>query len=70
MENTRKVSKRITRICRKYLSVYGENGKLGLFAVNKIISEYAESILTYLENTRKESMRTWGRRKETLDIFS
>jgi hypothetical protein len=43
---------------------------LGLFAVNKIISEYAESILTYSANTRKESMRTWSRRKETLDVFS
>ncbi len=42
MENTQKVSKRIRRISRKYLSVYGENGKLGLFAVNEIISEYAE----------------------------
>ncbi len=38
------VSKRIRKFRRKYLCVYGENGKLGLFAVHKIISEYAESI--------------------------
>jgi hypothetical protein len=44
MENARKVSKRIQRICRKYLSVYGEYGKLGLSAVHKIVSEYAGSI--------------------------
>jgi hypothetical protein len=28
----------------KYFSVYGEHGKLGLIAVNKIVSEYVESI--------------------------
>jgi hypothetical protein len=28
MENARKVSKRIRRIRRKYLSIYGENGEL------------------------------------------
>ncbi len=44
MENARKVSNRIRRKRGKYLSVYGENCKLGLFAVHKIISEYAESI--------------------------
>ncbi len=44
MENARKVSKRIRRIRGKYLCVYGENGKLGLFAVHKIISEYEEII--------------------------
>ncbi len=42
MENARKVSKRIQRIRRRYLSVNGEYGKL--FAVNKIVFEYAESI--------------------------
>jgi hypothetical protein len=70
MENALKVSKRIRRIRRKYLSVYGEHGKLGLFAVHKIVSEYGESIQTYSENTWKESMRTWRRRKETLGVFS
>jgi hypothetical protein len=70
MENAWKVSECIWRIRRKYLSVYGENGKLGLFVVHKIISEYAESIKTYSENTRKESMHTWSRRKETLNVFS
>jgi hypothetical protein len=44
MENARKVSKRIRRIRGKYLNVYGEHGELGLFAVHKIVSEYAESI--------------------------
>jgi hypothetical protein len=46
--------------------LYGEHGKLGLFSEHKIVSEYAESIQTYSENTRKESMRTWRRHKETL----
>jgi hypothetical protein len=44
MENARKASKRIRRTCGKYLSVYGEYGKLGLFAAHKIVSKYAESI--------------------------
>ncbi len=70
MENARKVSKRIRRIREKYLCLYGEHGKLGLVAVHKIVSEYAESIQTYSENTRKESMCTWRRRKETLGVFS
>ena len=58
MENVRKVSKRIRRIRGKYLSVYGEHGKLGLFAVHKIVSDYAKSIYMYLENALKESLRT------------
>jgi hypothetical protein len=44
METARKVAKHIRRIRRKYLSVDGEYGKLGLFAVHKIVSIYAESI--------------------------
>ena len=44
MENARKVSKHIQRIRRKDLSVDGEYGKLGLFAVHKIVSVCAESI--------------------------
>ncbi len=39
-ENAQKVSNRSRRIRGKYLSVYGEHGKLGLFAVHKIVSEY------------------------------
>ncbi len=35
MENVRKVSMRTWRIRDKYLGVYGEYGKLGLFAVHK-----------------------------------
>ncbi len=47
MENARKVSKQIRRILGKYLSVYEEYeeyGKLGLFVLHQIISEYPESI--------------------------
>ncbi len=44
MENARKVSKHTRRLRGKFLCVYGENGKLGFFAVHKIISKYAESI--------------------------
>ncbi len=66
MENARKVSKHIRRIRGKYFSVYGENGKLGLFAVHKIISEsnsrkvlnvfgeYAERIYAYMEKTQRD----------------
>jgi hypothetical protein len=43
-ETARKVSKHIRRIRRKYLSVDGEHGKLGLFAVHKIVSVCVESI--------------------------
>ncbi len=44
MENVREVSKHIRRIRKKYLSVDGEYGKLGLFTVHKIVSVCAESI--------------------------
>jgi hypothetical protein len=50
-ENRRKGFKRLRRlrrkylsICGKYLSVDGKYGKLGLFAVQKIVSVCAESI--------------------------
>ncbi len=69
-ENAQKVSKRSRRLRGKYLSVYGEHDKLGLFAVHKIVFKYAESILTYSENAGKESLRTWRRRKDTLGVFS
>ncbi len=69
-ENAQKVSKRIRRIHGKYLSLYGEQGKLGLFEVHKIVSDYAESIETYSENAGKESLRIWRRRKETLGVLS
>ncbi len=61
-ENAQKVSKRSRRIRGQYLSVYGEQGELGLFAVHKIVSEYTKSILTYSENAGKESLHTLGRR--------
>jgi hypothetical protein len=44
METAQKVSKHIRRIRRKYLSLDGEYGKLGLLAVHKIVSVCAESI--------------------------
>ncbi len=43
------------RIRGKKLSLYREYVKSGLFAVHKIISQYAESIEPYSENMRKES---------------
>ncbi len=43
-ETARKVSKHIRRIHRKCLSVDGEYGRLGVFAVHKIVSVCAESI--------------------------
>ncbi len=69
---------------RKYLSVfeeyaesvYGECGKLGLFAVHKIVSEYcgkylnvfgeyAERIYAYMEKTQRNSWRVILIRQET-----
>ncbi len=63
MENALKVSKRIRRICRKYLSVYGENGKLGLFTNHlrirgkylKVFREYAERIFAHMEKTQRDN---------------
>ncbi len=52
------------------LSAYGEYGKLGLFAVHKIVSVCAESIYTYSKNKRKGFMRTWRRCKEALGVIS
>jgi hypothetical protein len=43
-ENAQKVSKRSRRIRGKDLSVFGEHGKLGLFAVHKIVSEQGITI--------------------------
>ncbi len=64
MENARKVSKHIRRIRGKYLSVYGEYGKLGFFAVHKIFKyaerfevfgEYAEGIYVYIKKKQRDS---------------
>jgi hypothetical protein len=74
MENARKVSKRIRRIRGKYLSVYGEHGKLGLFAVHKIrirgkysnvFGEYVERIYAYMEKTQRDSWRILLIRQKT-----
>jgi hypothetical protein len=43
MENTRKVFKRLRRMCGNYFCVDGECVKSGLFAVHKIVSVCAES---------------------------
>ncbi len=62
MENARKISKRIWRICGKYLSVYGEYGKLGFVCGTQnqlrirgkdlnVFGEYAERIYAYMEKT-------------------
>jgi hypothetical protein len=65
-ETAQKVSKHIRRIRRKYLSVDEECGKLGLFAVHKIVSdgkylnvfgEYAETIYAYMEMMQRGSWR-------------
>ncbi len=57
LENVRTVPKRIRRICGKYLSVHGDYGNLGLFAVHKIVSEYAERIYAYTEKTQRDTWR-------------
>jgi len=54
MEKAQKVSTCIRIIC----GAYGYMAKLGLFAIHKIVSEFAEINKTYSENTGKESMRT------------
>jgi hypothetical protein len=56
MENARKVSKRIQRIRGKYLSVYGENGKLGIRGKYlNVFREYAEIISAYMEMVQRDS---------------
>jgi hypothetical protein len=76
MGNARKVSKRIRILRRKYLSVHGEYGNLGLFTVYKIVSEcaesiylnafgeYAERIYAYMEKTQRDSWRILQIRQE------
>ncbi len=55
---------------KKYLSLYGERSKFRVVFETKIVPKYAESILTYSEIRRKESMRTWRWRKEKLLVYS
>jgi hypothetical protein len=57
MENMQKVFSRIRRIWGKYVRVrYTKNtAQLRLFAVHKIVFEYAESIQTYSEIRSKYS---------------
>jgi hypothetical protein len=38
----------------KCLSVYGEYGNLGLFAVHRVVSEYAERIYAHMERTPRD----------------
>jgi len=44
--------------------------RIGLFAVYKILFEYAESILTYRENPQKVLKRIWRKRQKNLAVFS
>jgi hypothetical protein len=53
MEDAGKASKRIRRICGKYLSVYGEYGNLVLFRYTKL-SPIMQKVFEH-ENTWKES---------------
>jgi hypothetical protein len=68
MEST--VSKRIRRTRRKYLRVHGEYGEFLVFGGTQSCLQICGKYLTYSENTRKESMRTWRKSKETLGVFS
>jgi hypothetical protein len=73
MENAWKVhvSKCIWRLRRKYLSVYGEFGILGLFAVHEIVSKTRKEVKHIRRICRKNLCvpHTWGRRKETQRIL-
>jgi hypothetical protein len=44
MKNARKSIYKHSENTRKVISVNGEYGKLGLFAVHKIVSKFAENI--------------------------
>jgi hypothetical protein len=56
MENARKVSKRIQRIRGKYLSIYGENGKLGIRGKYlNVFREYAERSYADMEIAQRDS---------------
>ena len=57
MGNAWKVSKRIRRLCRKYLRVHGEYGNLGLFAVHKSSP-----------NARKVFKRIWRMHRKNLCV--
>jgi hypothetical protein len=68
MGNTWKVSKRIRRLRRKYLRVYGEYGQFGVICgtQNRIrmrgkylnaFGEYTERIYASMEKTQRDSWR-------------
>ena len=69
MKYEREESKTIQNICGNYSGVNGKYGKLVLFAVHKVVFKYMASVLTYWENTRKESKRTRRRHKEPVHMF-
>jgi hypothetical protein len=49
-----------------YLSVNGEHGEcIGLFAVQRVVSKYAERIYAYMEKAQRNSWRIRGIRQET-----
>jgi hypothetical protein len=68
-ETARKVSKHIRRICRKYLSVDGEYGKLGLFAVHKIVSVCAK-VFKHIRRIRGKDLCIHGYNAKRLLAFS
>jgi hypothetical protein len=64
----------------KYLSVFGDYTE-SIYAYMEKMANWGylrctksspdtRKVFKNSENTRKESMRTWRRRKETLDVFS
>ncbi len=69
MENARKVSKHIWRICGKYLCIYGENGELGLFAVNKS-SPYMRKIFKHIRRIRGKNLCVHGEDAKRLLAYS
>jgi hypothetical protein len=79
-ENTPKELCRSRRIRRKYLIVFGNGAKilyayteitaiLEWFYLYKVVSEYAESILTCTENTLKAFKRVRRIRQEYLAVY-
>jgi hypothetical protein len=68
MKTAGKVSKRIRKMCGKYLSVYGEYGACRVICgtqnrlrmrgkVLTVFGEYAERIYAYMENMLRASLR-------------
>ncbi len=67
-ENVQQVSKRIRRIPGKYLSVHGEHGKLGLFAVHKIVS--TRKVFKPVQRMRGKNLCLYGEDAKRLLAYS